>query len=1053
MLSNRILAGLLLCGLTFATNVAAQVAAGAISGAITDSSGGFVPSAQVSIRNTATGVTRILTANEKGFFSAPNLLPGTYEVTISLAGFASSRSSVELAVGAEVVANAQLKVAGTAEKVEVAGEAPSLDLASSILSAAVGGKTMRELPLNGRDWTLLATLEPGVHTVDTQTQGAVGSNQRGNRGWGTQITISGARPTQNNYRLDGVSMNDNSGGGPGNTLGLSLGVEAIQEFSVVTGNPPAEYGKTSGGVFNAITRTGTNALHGSLYEFLRNNALDARNFFDGASTPPFRRNQFGASGGAPIRKDRTFVFANYEGLRQSLSTTNLLTVPSRAARLGQLTAGTIAVNAKVAPFLDIFPLPNVSETGDVGTAALVQNIGTTENLFTMRVDHKISDADAIHGTFLTDDAETSGPDAFGFITSALVSRRKMAAAEFSHIFSPSLVNSARFGYSRSVSFAPKSSGGIAAKATDPAFGFVPGRPIGVITISGLTIFPGGVDAQGEYDFYYNSFQTYDDLFCTHGSHSLRFGFSQERIQSNQSGTASPNGGFTFGSLKSFLSNQPQTFTSLLPGNNGPVYLRQSVFAGYAQDDWRIKPNLTLNLGVRYEMSTVPYEKYGKLAELVNLTDKTPTVGPPYFENPTLRNFSPRVGFSWDPFRDGKTAIRAGAGLYDTLPLTYQFEVLSLLSAPFYSQGTFANPPAGTFPNGAYQLLTPDKGRVSYIEHNPKRSYVEQWNFNIQRQLRQDWTLQVGYTGSHGVHQPMRVNDANIVLPQETPQGLVWPTPRGSGARLNGSFGTIQGIAWQVPSSYNALNARLQKRFTHGFQAGASYTWSKSIDTNSATVVGAQFANSLAGLPFYWPSVRRGLSDFDVRHSLVVNYLWEIPGPRSVPPVIGWFAHGWQASGIIQASSGHPFTIEIASDPLGLNNANPFAFPDRLNTPNCESVVNPGNPTNYIKTECFAAPTPATRLGNGGRNSAIGPGVENFNLSLFKNNYIRRLSETFNVQFRAEFFNALNHTNFLPPLRPRDQVLDQNLKPIAGAGLLTATSTTSRQIQFAIRVIW
>jgi len=357
----------------------AQVAGGTVSGTVTDPSGGAVPNAQVTVLNQATGVARNLVANESGFYSAPNLLPGPYQITASASGYATTVEKLEVKVGAETVINFQLKVGEVTEKVEVTAEALAIDQASSTLSAAVEGKTIRELPLNGRDWTQLATLEPGVHTIDTQTVNSLGNTGRVNRGWGTQLTVGGARPQQNNYRLDGISINDYSGGGPGNTLGALLGVEAIQEYSVVSANPSGEYGKTSGGVFNAVTRSGTNALHGSAYEFHRNSALDARNFFDGPELPPFRRHQFGVSAGGPVRKDRTFIFGNYEGLREALSITTLNTVPSLAARAGRLTAGTVTVNPKVVPFLSLFPLPNVRETGDTGIASVIQKNVSTEN--------------------------------------------------------------------------------------------------------------------------------------------------------------------------------------------------------------------------------------------------------------------------------------------------------------------------------------------------------------------------------------------------------------------------------------------------------------------------------------------------------------------------------------------------------------------------------------------------------------------------------------------------------------------------------------------------
>jgi len=1043
--------GLLFLCLVLSASAFAQVAGGSISGTVTDPSGAVIPNAEVTVRNTATGITRTLATNASGFFSAPNLVPGSYQVSIALTGFSTAVEKLELAVGASAVVNVQLKVGSAAENVEVTERAPSVDLASSTLNNSVGGQTVRELPLNGRDWTLLAALEPGVNTLTTQPSTAQGVT-RPNRGWGTQMAISGARPTQNNYRLDGISINDYSGGAPGSTLGLNLGVDSIQEFSVVTGNASADYGKSSGGVFNAITRSGTNTFHGSAFEFLRNSALDARNFFDGDGVPPFRRNQFGASGGGAIRKDRTFIFGAYEGLRQSLSTTSLVTVPSLAARAGQLTTGTVKVDPKVVPFLDIYSLPNGTVKGDVGIYSFIGTQVTGENFFTTRADHKFSEADSVHGTFMSDTDESTAPDSYNFVRNQWISRRKLTSVEYSHIFTPTLVNFARIGYSRVLGETPSGVESINPKATDTALGFLPGKPIGTLNVTGLTNFPGGFRTQPDTSYRYNSYQVYDDLFDTHGAHSLKFGFALERVQANQIGQTQPYGQFQFGSLANFLTNKPQTFIAQLSSTSNPIYLRQTIVGGYVQDDWRFRPNLTLNLGLRYEMATVPTEKYNHLTTLVNLTDAAPKLGSPYFKNPTLRNFSPRVGLAWDPFKDGKTAVRGGFGIYDTLPLNYQFALIALQAAPFFRQGSISAP-AGSFPTGALQLLTTDTNKVGFIQQDPKRSYVEQWNLNLQRQLTEGLTLQVGYTGSHGVHQAARVNDANIVLPTATAQGLIWPTPRGSGARLNPNVGTINALHWSVSSSYHGLNLRLTQRLRHGLQGGVSYTWGKSLDTSSASLTADNFTNSLVGLAFFWPQVFRGLSDFDVRQTLSANYMWEIPGLKSAPALLRWATGGWQWGGIIQANTGQPFSVTISGDALGLRNANTFDFPDRVSSPDCKSPVNPGNPTNYIKTECFIAPTPAMRLGNSGRNIATGPGVVSYNASLFKNNRVRRISETFNVQFRAELFNVLNHTNFAPPVRPADSVFDVNLKPATGAGLLTSTSTTSRQIQFALKLNW
>ena len=338
----------------------AQVTGGTISGTVTDSASRVVPNVSITIVSTATGVSRDVTTNEEGFYSAPNLLPGDYEVSFQKKGFRTDKKSgITLTVAASLTLDETLRVGSVNESVSVQSEIPAVQTTSSDISTVVNATTVRELPLNGRSWTDLAQLQAGVSAIHTQPDFSAGTD-RGNRGFGQQLTISGARPQQNNYRLDGVSLNDYANGAPGSVLGGSLGVDAIQEFSVITSNYSAEYGKTSGGVVNAVTRSGTNAIHGNLYEFLRNSKLDAKNYFDDPTVPipPFKRNQFGGTVGGPIVKDRTFFFADLEAIRQSKGITTVATVPSMNARAGNLSSGTVTVDPNAAAYLTFWHPPN-----------------------------------------------------------------------------------------------------------------------------------------------------------------------------------------------------------------------------------------------------------------------------------------------------------------------------------------------------------------------------------------------------------------------------------------------------------------------------------------------------------------------------------------------------------------------------------------------------------------------------------------------------------------------------------------------------------------------
>lgn len=879
----------LLAVMTAAT-ASAQTAGGSIRGTVSDPSGAMVPGAGIMIEAVSTNEYWRLVSSSAGLYNAPNLPVGRYKVTVTSPGFSTAeRTNIDVQVGLESVINVQLVLGKSEEKVTVASQAATVDLATSQTGAVNSGEVVRELPLNGRDWTTLAALQPLVSIVRTEDAPAL-SNSRGNRGLGTMMEISGSRPEQSSYRLDGVSVNDYDGGGPGSILGVTLGVDAIQEFSVVTSTGPADYGKTSGGVINAVTRAGTNQFHGSLYEFLRNSALDARNFFDGASVPPFKRNQFGGSLGGPIKRQRTFFFFDYEGIRQRLGVTTVDTVPSAEARIGHLVAGPVTVSPLVAPFLAFFPLPNGPITGDVGTYTFASQNGTMENFVASRADHRFSDLDAIHATYLLDKGQTAGPDVFDSILLGTYSQRQTASIEETHIFSPSVVNLTRIGFNRNIAEQVQSLSAINPLADDASYGFLPGRDVGQISIAGVTAYPGGLGAQGDYLFHYTSYQADDDLSITSGSHSIRAGAAFERIQSNTLGAGANNGTVSFGSLAGFLTDEPTSFVATIPGTSVPEGLRQYVVGAYVQDDWRVLRNLTLNLGVRYEMATVPTEEHDRLATLV-LGSQQLKVGSPYFQNPTLRNFSPRVGAAWDPFGDGKASVRAAIGQYDNLPLTSQFSLLSVISAPFNLQGSSTSVPVGSFPDGLYQSLAAGGPRADFIQQNPKRSYVLQWNFSIQRQLTPSLLFEAGYAGSHGVHLPLVVGDINTVPPAEdTPEGYVWPTPRGSGVKPWPAWGTVNAVMWEVSSSYNALPVRLQKRLSHGLLVQGSYTWSKSFDTGSNSLMTA-YTNTATNLPVLDPRLRRSVSDFDVPQNLAVSGTWELPSPGSVWKPFREFAKG------------------------------------------------------------------------------------------------------------------------------------------------------------------
>ena len=1109
----------------FPAALRAQVAGGTLSGTITDPTGRAVAQAQIVIKNLATGVERTVTTNTDGFYTAVNLLPGEYQVTISATGFNKEvKTGITMNVGAQQSFDLPLHVGTVSHTVQVTTEAPAVQLTSSEISATVNATTVRELPLNGRSWTDLAALQPGVETIQTQPSFSVGAD-RGNRGFGQQLTISGARPQQNNYRLDGVSLNDYANGAPGSVLGGNLGVDAIQEFSVLTSNYSAEYGKTSGGVVNATTRSGTNSFHGSAYEFLRNSALDAANFFEnagGVAKAPFKRNQFGGAIGGPIAKNHTFFFADFEGIRQSKGIANHNFVPSLAARSGllcsnppgsdpsnpctptQLQPGpntdANGVDLTVKKYFPLYPLPNGAIQGN-GDSALFTFSGQqiiNENFVTTRVDHKFSNRDSLFGTYLFDRTPYSSPDSFGNVALSTLSSRHIVAVEETHSFTPTFVNAVRFGYNHERVDNDASVKAINPAAGDVALGAFSGRNASFVNVNGLSALPGGVGGLPTYLYRWNSFQAYDDAFLTRGTHTIKFGVAVERMLLQVTALTDPNGIWFFDGVQQFLTNQPTKFQGGIASSLTPRDIRQTLFGTYVQDDWRWKPNFTMNLGLRYEMATIPTEIHGKLSNLRDIRSGTPHLGDPFFaSNPTTKNFEPRIGFAWDPFRNGKMALRGGAGLFDVQPLPYEFILLVTQSTPFFQYTVLKNTAATpiSFFSGLPASFPANKLRATYTDPNPKRNYVTQWNLNVQYQLTSSLAAMAAYVGSRGVHQPFRVDEANLVIPTKTSAGYVWPfNPDGSPFDpINTNFGSIRGMFYQGRSYFNALELQLAKRMSHGFQMQGTFTWGKSIDTSSATLAGDAFNNSISSLDWFDMKLTRGLSDFNVGRTLVVNGTWEVPTAKSFSGPARWLTDGWELGVIFTASDGVPFTPTwgTGGDPSNSNSSDDFAYPNRLGGSGCNTLTNPGNPNNYIKTQCFSVPTapdpafwgancnpfppsiqpsdptlppvPATfpqcfnLRGNAGRNSLIGPGITSLDFSVFKNNHIKRISENFNVQFRAEIFNIINHANFAPP-GPGDgntDIFAADGTSLAGstAGALVRTTIPERQIQFAIKIIF
>jgi hypothetical protein len=1161
----------------------AQVAGGTLSGTITDAQGAAVVNAKISARNAATGVTNETTTNSSGAYSLVNILPANYDVSLTAPGFRTAVSKVTITVGSQQTMNIALVVGDIAQSVEVTGAAPVVELTNATISGNVESQQIVELPLNGRDWASLATLEPGV--VQVRPHELVDQPGGNLRGLGNQMTIDGNRPTQNVYRLNGIIVNDYSNAGPGNVLGASVGVDAIQEFSVLTANYSAEYGFTSGGVINAITKSGTNSFHGSAYEFIRNKAFDSNipsylwvpNTTPESNKPPFVRNQFGGSGGWRILKDKLFLFGDYEGLRQSKGIPVTSHVLSGNARKGilydlsgnQITPAQGIVNqwltstgackypnstnlspSQASTCIDNFVESYINALDPAPQSDCLANTcanhyggvqGVTDNYFTLRADYKISDKDSVNSSYYRDHSSWSKPNNFDNQTTGYVLPNQAVSLEEVHIFSSSMVNSIRFGYAQSNVTNPGLSHTLAA-AVDSTYGILPttfgpglSNQSGNSGVGGVTSFS-GFSPQGGFSDWVQNFQVFDDISKTLGTHTWKFGFEYLRNHTDLR-NGNGNGSVGFASLTDFLQNNPLTAREpTIPpftAGNTKHYNRSSVFGVYALDDWKIRPNLTFNLGLRYEMSTIPYESDGKFVLLPNLWtnpgDCSEDIkGLPqsncsglrhtvFNTNPTLKNFEPRVGFSWDPFKSGKTSIRGGFGLFDVLPMPYMVGLNALQASPSGAEVDLnaSDLHQGDFVKGiaadATGIPAGGTGRWQYTDPNPKRNYVMQWNFNVQRQITSSDSLMVAYAGSRGIHNPFQTDTLNTCFPTHTSAGWLFagntPTTcqlQAPGVNCVAPTGIVanQMVNPCVPnlllstvfmsqSWYKSLQINYSRKMSHGLQFEVSYTWQASQDNSSGSFAGDNYSSvPTAATPWWDLSIVKGLSDFNISRNLSINWLYKIPTPASFAGPAGWVARGWSAGGLMTLSDGVPMwpLVGLGSDPLFQNNQEPMDVPSLA--PGCtpQNVVQPGN-LSYLKLNCFIYPIAPSQtywntnciqdptplfgagntfaalgmnpltcinlMGNLKRNSIIGPGLVNFDMSFIKDNHIAKFGEEFNIQFRAELFNIFNRTNLpLPDSQNGLGLVPLDPLPQIGFGVIdSATQLPMREIQFALKIAW
>jgi Carboxypeptidase regulatory-like domain len=1074
------------------TPARAQVAA-SITGIVTDASGAPVPAASVKTKNLETGATRDGATDGVGRYLVLSLPVGEYEITVSKAGFQDTiRTGIQLVVNQEASVDLRLQVSAVKAEVTVRGDAPIVNTSTVDISGLVGERVIKELPLNGRSYDLLLTLNPGIVNFTSQKTGGTGIS---NSTTANNFAVSGNRPQQNMFLLNGVEYTGAAENNmqPGGASGMLLGVDAVREFNVQRDSYSAAFGKHPGGQVVIVTQSGSNQWHGSAFEFLRNNALDAPNFFDQGSAPPLQRNQFGASLGGPLQHDKSFLFANYEGFRQNLHQTSAAFVPDAASRA--------AAVPSVQPLLNLWPTapsgaPDFNGIAEVFSSPL-QTI--REDFGTTRVDHIFSPKDSLSGIYTIDDGgDVTATPVNPYSSDILNLREQVLSLEETHVFSPSLLNTARIGYSRAGYFFTGEPTPGTPAASVP--GFLSGLPVGAAVVGGsaasnpqASIGLAGSNNGSNLTIARNIYTYEDRLTLTHGQHQVSFGAWVQQFQSNETIALSQYGQATFSSLAQFLSGTVNTFLY----DPAPTEMNwRSVFGAFhAEDVVRLSPKLTLSLGLRAEASTGWNEAHSRAANynfVGGVISSQPNVGNSLFiQNKAKLLPQPRVGVAWSPI-DHKTVIRAGFGMYNDLQdaLGYRADQ----NAPFNPVYSIAALPVAKLPlNPADPVPAGAKLVPGGVQPDMRTPTLISWSLRAERELSPSTALTIGYVGSHGYHELIGIdgNESIPVICPASPCPAVYPTwdpskpttatnspnigfPIGSplagaavpagtyyipagGPKANPAIANTWTWFSEGVSSYHALQVDVRRRFSHGLTLRGVYTFSKTLDDgDSLNQTTAGNAPGLASNPLNLAS-DKGLATFDARHIGVVNVIYALPfgrGQQFGSDFDGWrggLVSGWSLSSIITAQAGFPLTPQLSYNPSNTgdtrNPVRPF-----LNPTFTGSVVT-GNPSQWFNPNAFIAPPSTSGFeGNLGRDTYIGPGLATWDFSVLKDTKIR---ERLSLQFRAEIFNLLDRANFNTPnlivFTPPTAANPSGLSGTAGA--ITSTSTTSRQVQFGLKLLW
>ncbi len=1044
----------------YSIRVDAQVGAGTISGVVTDPSGAVVVGTLVSITNTQTGVVTSVATNSQGLYVVPNLIVGTYDVQASKQGFETQViKQVLLTVGANVVVDCKLTVGQKNTAITVT-ETSQVDTTTAEISAFISREQMENLPLNGRNFQELILLAPGVQPVTSGVQNSF-------YGRAPSYSISGSRPEGQELLLDGATIQGFWNHGAGNSIiGTSLGVDGIGEFQLLTNSYSARFGG-SGSVMNATTRSGTNSFHGSAYEFLRNSAFDARNYFNQAPAPQdaFRQNQFGGTLGGPIVKGRMFFFANYEGIRSLTGKTSIGFVPNDNTRRGVVPCAyasdlpctsdgtaTVPVSPASQAILNLYPKSNVVVPGSpLAEVSLQGSQPANEDYGNIRWDYHASEKDTFFARYIIDNGSLTDPfpSTLGLYPEQSRGRNQYLTLGYTKVVNPSVVNDARFSFVRTNMRAFTS-------VSNPALQFFAfygeDRQDGNIGVPGFSqIGPSGFTPDDEIQ---NTFSLSDGIFWTHGKHSIEAGVEFRRLQSPVQNGFFNDLGWSFPNLESFLEGKPVspndppiTLIAALPGKaNSARSFREWDLFPYIQDTWRVSQNLTLNFGIRYNFISNPTEIHDQLCAYIAPSDPSTTgctlVSHVFPSNPSLKSLDPRVGIAWDPFKDGKTSIHAGAGVFHDPIQVSNYHAAYIFSAPYQaavSLCVFGGPPCSyPVPFQGITVPTPTIGEA--LEYDPDTTpFVVQYNFGIQRLLGKDIVLSLSYVGSRGYNLLVQ-NDTNPPIPTLVNSQLNFLNAPRKNPNLGAiSFNLPDGSSW-----YSSLQVYLTRNVGRTWQFQGAYTYSKCLDYGSiAFALESSNSAQQARSDPYNLARDKGRCDFDVTHNFSGSATYFVPfhGNR--------ISEGWQLSMIAMAHSGSPFSVQDGFDRVGLNNPagtpgeRPNSVPGRSNNPILGEV------DQWYDPSAFALQG-AGFIGNLGRNTLIGPRFFELDMALAKSTWVK---ENISLEFRVEAFNLFNHPNLGIPGQYLYTGVDQNGNGIPNptAGRITNTVSSARQLQFAFKV--